>query len=287
MLTILEIILIILGLSSSLIDVFTDRNLRIKKFLPYIYIGVCLISIIVLLITNINNTNDKGLLFEKLGKIESKVLKTESIISNLTSMSNKLDSITDKTTNIINQREKNQKVLEEQNKLLEKSNQFIQDKILNDKPKIIVPENEIKFRAIDSTKSECEINFYNNGKRDATRFIDVIFFIFKNKNGDYFFHQPYNNSLNKYGGINIHVSEHLSTHSAFPFDFNYIKTMTSGGTIIIYCSYFDEQLKTYTKEEFRIDFSNKWDSHKKSDIVDVGCPQNEKGLNKYIEEHIK
>jgi hypothetical protein len=285
-----EIILLFLGLVISLLNIFvknTDKKPIAKNTLSVLYIFVCVLSIIVLFSNITTDKSNKLKLYTKLEGITKTVsFKSDSIIDILNDTTNsKLDSITKRTSELIVQRERSQKVFEEQNKLLEKSNQLTQTRILFEKPNIIINEAGIMFKRMDSTKSNCIIPFQNIGKRDATKFLDIIIFAFKNKKGYYFFHQPYNNGLNGYGGTVIHSDEQLITTSVFPFSLDYINENTTGGTIVIYYKYYDEELEVYKGEEARIDFNNKINNKIVYDNIKTGDPNDEIGLDEFLKSH--
>jgi hypothetical protein len=280
-----ESVIIVIGFIISIIILTTkniEGNNKFKKYLAGLYILVCIASVSLLISKSINNKNSSLKLFQELSEIgiavEIQKDSIQLILRKTALLYNKLDSINKNTEHIIKQREISQKVFEEQNKILEKTNELTQKRMNAEKPEVIVYGNQISFKSIDSSKSECQIIFYNNGKRTASRFSNITFFAFKNKDGIYFHHKKTEDPPTKNESIIPAYSE-KKTISQIDLSFDQVKNLTSGGTIIIYYKYYDELLNIYEPKECRFEFSNNWHGN---NILKNENLLEEKGLIEYL-----
>lgn len=280
----LELILLVLGFFISIITLSKEEESKFKKTLAYLYISFCLISVVLVIFKYSSDKTNDIKLYKSLGDIEKEInVQSDTLISlldNSISLNKKLDSIATKTEIAIKQREKSLKVFEEQNKLLEASNKFSELRIINDSANVAVFGARINFRLIDSLNYKYEIPFHNIGKRNAIRFSDLIVFVFKDKNGRYFWHETTRSAYKNGGGIIPPSSNSLATDT-IKLNKEYIKKYTSGGTLVIFIRYYDEFLKKYNNQEYRFDFKNNWNGNI-YDFLNEGNPTTEKGLDEYL-----
>lgn len=282
-----EITLLLLGFTISIITLSREgkeEKRKLKKILSFAYVTFCLISIVLVTIKYTSSQKSDNKLFKSLGDIEGTInIQSDKLISLLDKtidLNHKMDNIASKTEIAIKQREKSLKIFEEQNKLLEKSNKLNELKILNDSANVEIYGATINFLPIDSTKYKYVIPFYNTGKRNATRFSDLIVFVFKNKNGIYFRHEL-TTSAYREGGKSISPSSNNTATSIINLDKDYIKRQTSGGTLVICYRYYDDVLKKYYTPESRFEFNNNWNQNIYN-ILNEGKPTSEIGLNEYL-----
>lgn len=282
-----EIVLLLLGFVISIITLLREgkeENRKLKKVLSFAYIAFCLISLVFAVVKYTSNMKSDNKLFKSLGDIEGTINvqgdKLFSLLDKIIDLNHKMDNIASKTEIAIKQREESLKIFEEQNKLLEKSNKLTELKIINDSANVEIYGATINFLPIDSTKYKYVIPFYNTGKRNATRFSDLIVFVFKNKNGIYFRHEL-TNSAYREGGRSISPYSNNTATSLINLDKNYLKRQTSGGTLVIYYRYYDTVLKKYYTQESRFEFSNNWDQNIYN-ILNEGKPASEIGLDEYL-----
>lgn len=284
---VLEAVILVIGFTISIVTLFTkklERNNKVKKILAGLYLFVCALSVLILVLNSSNDENNSFTLFQELNEIGNAIeIQSDSIhlILNKTHiLYRSLDSININTKHIIEQRERSQKVFQEQNMILEKSNDLTQKKINAEKPNIVVYGSEVKFTSIDSLKSECDIVYENIGKRTASNFSNKIIFVFKNKNGEYFIHgetgdPPSNNDRFIYPGSVITTTSHIN------LGYEQILNLTSGGTIIITCEYYDEILDKRESKEYRFEFTNNWSGN---NILKNENTLEEKGLDNYLKK---
>lgn len=284
----LEALLLVIGLVISLVTLMTkklENNNKVKKILATFYISACVASVFLLFSKSMNNGDYSLKLFQELSKIGDAVeLQTDSIQSILIRTANlycRLDSINRNTKFIIEQRERNQKIFEEQNKILVKSNELTNKKLFGERPEIAIPGTEITFRSVDSMNSECLIKCYNIGKRSAINLTDKIIFVYKDKNGIYYKH-----GLTEDDGV-------IKSDNSLPYEsvrtsrigvkmgFEQIKSLTSGGSIIICLSYFDEITDEQISKEIRFEFTNDLSGE---NIIRNGTANQEKGLDEYLKK---
>jgi len=233
------------------------------------------------------NKGDYSLkLFQELSKIGDAVeLQTDSIQSILIRTANlnyRLDSINRNTKFIIEQRERSQKIFEEQNKILEKSNELTSKKLFGERPEITIPGTEITFISIDSLNTECRINCYNIGKRSAINLTDNVIFVFKDKNGIYYKHGlTEDDGISKSDNSLANGSARIS-RIGVKMGFEEIKSLTSGGSIIVYLSYFDEITDEQISKEIRFEFTNDLSGR---NVIRNGTANQEKGLDEYLKKN--
>lgn len=284
----LELILLAIGFLISSITLSREEKKekhKLKKVLACCYIFLFIISVVFAVVKYSSDKTSDNKLYNSLGDIEREINvqsdKLIALLGNTINLNQKLDSIASKTEIAIKQREKSLKVFEEQNKLLEQSNNLTEKRLIDERPIVAVDESGIQFISIDSTKIKCRITFVNVGKRKASKFSDLITFIFKNKYGIYYKHES-TESAYRNGGQEVHVSSGITTTSIINLSSNYIETQTNGGTIVIYFRYYDELLKKYSIEETILDFSKNIESNNIYDILKKGDPKFEIGLDQYL-----
>jgi len=276
-----EATLFIIGFIISFITLIQkdiEKNKKAKRNLAFLYISICVISIVILVYKNLHERENNPLLFETLGKIESSVdVQTDTmlvVLKRTIGLGNKLDSINDKTEEAINQRKRNQKVFIEQNRMLKKANELTEKRIRNESPYIEVLTHDVTFSPKDEIYTRLGIIYTNLKMRSALKLESEVFIILReikgNDLGDFY------NSQDKvlrpiYNGHQI-----ISNHTIV-IKYEDLLQVADGGLIQITVKFYDDILDEY----FYYDLNYRMKVENNKIVVYMGGSNLEKEIQKF------